>query len=97
MENLIGEFEPLLTKAKRGKLQWFGHIKPIKSSWRTRLCMEESRGERGRSKETRLTGFKKRTGLVLTEAMGEAKDSERWKRRSKASARPNGPVGYEIL
>lgn len=55
-----------------------------------------SKGGSGRLKETRLTYVKRWTVLTLAEAMGEAKDRGRWKRKTKASMCHNGPAGYRI-
>ena len=64
--NLIGEFEPLLTTAKRR------HVSTHNDAWRN------LGGERKRQpRETWLMDIKKWTGLVQAEAMGKAKDRDR--------------------
>ncbi|KAG1659024.1 Sushi, von Willebrand factor type A, EGF and pentraxin domain-containing protein 1 [Nymphon striatum] len=74
IENLIGEYEPLLETARRRKLQWFGHIsrKPGSLAHTVMHGMVEGVRSRGKPKATWLKDISEWTGKSVTFCLKEA-------------------------
>ena len=92
MKQYLGEMVPLVMTARRRKLQWFGHTTRRMGSLAHTIMHGSVEGERrrGRQRSTWLDDIKKWTELSMTEAMDEAMDRVRWRRRIEASMYPNG-------
>eukprot|EP00794_Sanderia_malayensis_P017886 gene17886-biopygen12251 len=89
--NEIGAHEPLLEKAKRRNLQWFGHITRKMGTLAFDIMhgsVEGSRG-RGRPKRIWLTDIGEWTEKSVVGCIREAQDRGRWRKIVDWSKCPN--------
>jgi len=87
-----GSFERLLEKARRRKLQWFGHVtrRPGTLAHSIMHGSVEGTRKRGRPKTNWLGDIQRWTGKKITECIRLADDRAGWKREVNAAKCPNG-------